>query len=106
MLFLMTGGSLAGWGFAAVLGVVFTCGMVVTDAASGLWVARLVRSADQRAAAASRIMSIAVAFLCLALAGLGVAKYPANVAPLLSAASFAVVLAAYFAARHVRPVLR
>jgi len=102
----MTGASLAGWEFAAILGVVFTCGMALTDAASGLWVARLVRSADRRAATASRIMSIAVSFLCLVLAGLGVAKYPANLAPLLSAASFAVVLGAYFAARHMRPVLR
>src|SRR5213592_626550 len=57
LVFSMTGASLAGWFFAAVLGVVFTCGMAVTDAASGLWVARLVRSADQRAASASRIMS-------------------------------------------------
>jgi high-affinity nickel-transport protein len=106
LVFSMTGASLAGWEFAAILGVVFTCGMALTDAASGLWVARLVRSADRRAAAASRIMSIAVAFLCLVLAGLGIAKYPANLAPLLSAASFAVVLGAYFAARRVRPVLR
>ena len=106
LVFSMTGASLAGWAFAATLGVVFTCGMALTDAASGLWVARLVRSADQRAAAASRIMSIAVASLCLALAALGIAKYPATLAPLLSAASFAVVLGAYFAARLARPVLR
>ena len=101
----MAGGGRAS-AFAAILGVVFTCGMALTDAASGLWVARLVRSADRRAAAASRIMSIAVAFLCLVLAGLGAAKYPASLAPLFSAASFAVVLGAYFAARHARPVLR
>src|SRR5205085_5033554 len=106
LVFSMTGASLAGRAFAAILGVVFTAGMALTDAASGLWVARLVRSADQRAATASRIMSIAVAFLCLALGGLGVAKYPANLAPMLSAASFAIVLCAYLAARHVRPVLR
>jgi high-affinity nickel-transport protein len=102
LVFSMTGASLAGWAFAAILGVVFTCGMALTDAASGLWVARLVRSADRRAAAASRIMSIAVAFLCLALAGLGAAKYPANLAPILSAASFVIVLGAYLAARYVR----
>src|SRR5438874_6005236 len=102
LVFSMTGASLAGWAFAAILGVVFTGGMALTDAASGLWVARLVRSADQRAAVASRIMSIAVAFLCLALAGLGVAKYPASLAPMLSAASFAIVLGAYVAARLIR----
>ena len=106
LVFSMTGASLAGWQFAALLGVVFTCGMVLTDAASGLCVARLVRSADRQAARASRVMSIAVASLCLILAALGVAKYPASLAPLLSAASFAVVLGAYFVARHARPVLR
>jgi hypothetical protein len=51
-------------------------------------------------------MSIAIAFLCLVLAGLGIAKYPASFAPALSAASFAIVLGAYLAARHMRPVLR
>lgn len=102
LVFSMTGAAMAGAAFAAVLGIVFTAGMALTDAASGLWVARLVRSADQRAAAASRIMSIAVAFLCLALAGLGIAKYPASLAPALSAASFAIVLCAYLAARRVR----
>jgi hypothetical protein len=43
------------------------------------------------------------------LAGLGIAKYPASLAPMLSAASFAVVLGAYMAARLMRgagPVLR
>lgn len=106
LVFSMTGASLAGWAFAAILGVVFTCGMALTDALSGLWVARLVRSTDQRAATASRIMSITIAFLCLALAGLGIAKYPASIAPALSAASFAIVLGAYLAARLMRPVLR
>ncbi|HZE61262.1 MAG TPA: nickel transporter [Burkholderiales bacterium] len=106
LVFSMTGASLAGWAFAAILGVVFTCGMAVTDAASGLWVARLVRSADQRAATASRIMSIAIAFLCLVLAGLGIAKYPASLAPMLSAASFAIVLGAYLAARLMKSGVR
>jgi high-affinity nickel-transport protein len=106
LVFSMTGASMAGAAFAAVLGIVFTAGMALTDAASGLWVARLVRSADRRAANASRIMSIAIAFLCLVLAGLGFAKYPASAAPALSAASFAVVLAAYLAARRMRGGIR
>ena len=102
LVFSMTGASLAGWAFAGLLGVVFTAGMALTDAASGLWVARLVRSADRRAAAASRVMSFAVAFLCLGLAALGLARYPASLAPMLSAASFAIVLGAYLAARARR----
>src|ERR1051326_6989304 len=41
-LFSLTGASLAGWRFAALLGGVFTCGMALTDALNGWWVARLV----------------------------------------------------------------
>src|SRR5256885_8556552 len=58
LVFSMTGASLAGWAFAAILGVAFTCGMAFTDALSGLWVARPVRSADRRAPSPSRLMSI------------------------------------------------
>lgn len=101
LLFSVTGASLAGGLFAALLGGIFTLGMAFTDAVNGLWVARLVAGADRRAAAASRIMSYAIAFLCLALAALGFARYEAY-APLLSAASFAVVLLAYLAARRLR----
>jgi nickel/cobalt transporter (NiCoT) family protein len=102
LVFSMTGASLAGWYFAAVLGIVFTLGMALTDAANGLWVARLVASADARAAAASRVMSIAIALLCLVLGVLGLAKYPASLAPLLSGASLLVVFLAYLAARCLR----
>jgi high-affinity nickel-transport protein len=108
LLFSVTGASLAGGLFAALLGVVFTLGMALTDALNGLWVARLVSGADRRAASASRIMSYAIASLCLALAALGFVKYEAD-APLLSATTFAVVLVAYLAARRMRaatPVLR
>jgi high-affinity nickel-transport protein len=102
LVFSMTGASLAGWFFAAVLGVVFTVGMAFTDALNGLFVARLVAGADARAAAASRWMSGAIALLCLGLAAFSLAKYPANLAPLLSVASVAVVFAAYLAARRMR----
>src|SRR5437764_6113012 len=49
VLFSVTGSQLAGWIFAALLGIVFTAGMMATDTLNGLWVSRLVRSADQRA---------------------------------------------------------
>jgi high-affinity nickel-transport protein len=54
VLFSITGSNLAGWTFATILGLVFTAGMMATDALNGLWVSQLVRSADRRAAAASR----------------------------------------------------
>jgi high-affinity nickel-transport protein len=65
----------AGWLFATLLGLIFTLGMVATDALNGLWVSRLVRRADARAAAASRVMSLAIGVLSLAVAVAGAARY-------------------------------
>jgi high-affinity nickel-transport protein len=48
--------------------------MMATDALNGLWVAHLVRRADARAAAASRVMSLAIALLSLAIAALAAAR--------------------------------
>src|SRR3954470_13273714 len=75
VLFSVTGSHLAGWLFAATLGLVFTAGMMATDALNGLWVSHLVRSADGRAAVASRVMSFAVGSLALAIAALAAARY-------------------------------
>jgi len=74
VLFSVTGSHVAGWVFAASLGVVFTAGMVATDALNGLWVSRLVRDADERAAAASRVMSLAIGCVALAIAALALAR--------------------------------
>ena len=111
VLFSVTGSHLAGWLFAAALGLVFTAGMVVTDALNGLWVSRLVRSADARAAAASRVMSLGIAFVSLGIAALAAARslLPAlderidtwGMAP--SFAVLAIVAAAYGAAMAARP---
>jgi high-affinity nickel-transport protein len=74
VLFSLTGSHVAGWLFASALGLIFTAGMMATDALNGLWVSHLVRSADRRAAAASRVMSFAIAVLALAIAGLAAAR--------------------------------
>src|SRR5512142_2227714 len=74
VLFSVTGSRIAGWIFSAALGLVFTGGMMATDALNGLWVSRLVRRADRRAAAASRVMSLAVALLALGIAALAAAR--------------------------------
>ena len=95
----------SGWAFAAILGLVFTAGMVFTDALNGLWIARLVRRADARAAAASRYMSIAIGVLCFAIALYALAQYalPALAvaaerwAPALGLATGLLLLAAYLA---------
>jgi len=74
MLFSITGLSVAGWMFAAALGLVFTAGMVATDSVNGYTMSKLIYRADRRAAVASRIMSLAVALLSLLIAGLGFAR--------------------------------
>lgn len=74
MLFSIAGSSVAGWMFAAMLGLVFTAGMVTTDSLNGFTMSKLIYRADRRAAVASRIMSVAVALLSIAIAGLGFAK--------------------------------
>jgi nickel/cobalt transporter (NiCoT) family protein len=72
--FSLSGATAAGSLFALVLGLVFTLGMVLTDAVNGWWVARMVVRADARAAAASRWMSLAVGGLCVAIAAAALAK--------------------------------
>lgn len=101
LLFSVTGVSLAGWLFALALGLVFTLGMVATDALNGWWVAKMVAGADRRAATASRAMSTAIALLCLALAAAGLAKYPLP-APLLSSGALLLIAAAYLMTRPAR----
>ncbi len=98
MLFSITGSSLAGWMFAAALGLVFTAGMIATDAVNGYCMSRLIERADRRAAIASRIMSLAVAALSLAVAGLGIAglylpAFDANLESLGLTLGVAVVIA-------------
>jgi nickel/cobalt transporter (NiCoT) family protein len=74
VLFSITGSNLAGWLFAALLGLIFTGGMIATDALNGWWVSHLVQRADARAAAASRVMSAAVGSTSLAIAALAAAR--------------------------------
>ena len=72
--FSLTGSKLVGSAFAVMLGIVFTVGMIMTDAANGVWIARLVRRSDAAGARASRAMGLAIALLSLAIAASGVAR--------------------------------
>jgi high-affinity nickel-transport protein len=74
MLFSIAGSSVAGGFFAVLLGLVFTAGMVATDTLNGFTMSKLIYRADRRAAIASRIVSLAIALLSLAVGGLGIAK--------------------------------
>lgn len=84
--FSLTGATLAGALFAALLGAIFTLGMALTDALNGLWAARMMRGAS------SRWMSGAVAFLCLLMAALALAR-AAVPAIAVSVASIALITA-------------
>jgi high-affinity nickel-transport protein len=79
--------AVSGWWFAAALGFVFTLGMVLTDAVNGLWVARMTTAANRR------WMSLAIAFLCFAIAAASSVKH-ALPAPALSIAVLVLILAA------------
>ncbi len=111
VLFSVTGANVAGWLFAAFLGVVFTGGMIVTDTVNGLWVSHLVRSADARAARASRAMSLAIAFTSLGIAALAAARraapeFDAQAAQwgtLLGASVIALVAISYLIAMRLAP---
>jgi high-affinity nickel-transport protein len=71
----LTAARVGGPGNTLALGAAFSLGMIAVDAMNGLWVARLLERADERAARASRWMSAAVAGLSLMVAAYGAAKY-------------------------------
>ena len=59
---------------ALLLAGCFMCGMMLTDAANGLWISHLLQRADATARAASRIMGVTVALLSLFVAALGLSR--------------------------------
>jgi nickel/cobalt transporter (NiCoT) family protein len=73
-LFAVTAAQFGGLAHALTLGGLFMLGMLATDGLNGWWIAHLIRRADQRAAIASRVMSLAVSGVSLAVAALGIAK--------------------------------
>ncbi|MFM9972095.1 MAG: nickel transporter [Burkholderiales bacterium] len=74
-LFSITAQQMHGWTFSVLLGLIFTAGMMVADGFNGLWVARMLAKADRRALIASRVMSLVIGILALAIAAVGVARF-------------------------------
>jgi high-affinity nickel-transport protein len=72
-LFAMVATRFGGVQASALLAGLFIVGMLLTDGANGLWIARLIRRSDHRARIASRVMGLTVAGVGLLTAGLGVA---------------------------------
>ncbi|MBI4756892.1 MAG: nickel transporter [Betaproteobacteria bacterium] len=73
-LFALTASQFGGWQHALTLGLVFMLGMLVTDGINGLWIARLIRRADETALVASRVLALAVGGMSLLVAAFGAAK--------------------------------
>ena len=90
--------SASGGLFAAGLGLVFTLGMVLTDALNGWWVARMVRARDRR------IMGVAIASLCFLIAALGLARFAqlslGELAPLAGIGTLCILTLIWFATRR------
>ncbi len=74
-LFAVTATQFGGWGHSLALGLAFMLGMLAADGANGLWISRLISRADRGARLASRLFSLAVSGLSLALAAYGIARY-------------------------------
>lgn len=64
-----------GFYYSALLGALFMFGMMASDAANGLWIARLIRGAGRRAGLASRVVGGTIAVTCLAVALFNTARF-------------------------------
>ena len=73
-LFSTTATQFGGVANALLLSGCFMAGMMVTDAANGLWISHLLQRADTTARTASRIMGVTVALLSLFVAALGLSR--------------------------------
>mgnify|MGYP000854551751 FL=1 len=74
-LFAVTATRHGGAGHAALLGLAFLAGMLLADGANGLWIARLLNRADDRARIASRLMGLMVAAISLGVAAFGLVRW-------------------------------
>jgi len=74
LLFGVTAQGAGGTPEALLLGALFTLGMLVADGANGLWIARLIRRADDTARIASRVLGLVLGSMSLLVAGFGTAR--------------------------------
>lgn len=94
--------------YALIPALGFMFGMLLTDAANGLWISHLLKRADATARNASRIMGLTVAILSLGVAALGLSRrYLPDAAAwqegrelLIGAAVIAVVALSFLATRY------
>lgn len=89
MLMAIGGTRQGGIGPAIAMALCFTAGMLTTDGANGLWMSSMMRSADRRAARASRAIGVAVGIGSLAV---GLVTLAAVLSPNIAAWSDAYAL--------------
>lgn len=107
-LFAAASAAFGGAPYALLLALGFTLGMIVTDAANSLWIARLLRRTDAMACTASRIMGLGIALLSLGVAALALShRYLPDAAAWLEGkelalglASIAFIASCFVLARH------
>lgn len=73
-LFAMTAAQFGGLVHALTLALLFVLGMLLADGLNGWWISSLIARADQTAALASRVMSVAVSTASLLVAAFGIGK--------------------------------
>ena len=73
-LFALAAGRFGGVLHALFVAGLFVLGMLIVDGINGVWINRLIRRADRRAAIASRVMALTVAGISLTVGCLTVAK--------------------------------
>ena len=113
-MFAMAGSAKGSLAFSLLLGLIFTTGMLVTDALNGWWFARLLARADAWALRISRAMGWAVASTSLLLAALALARWASTSVDawagqqglLFSLVLVAVTVLSYAAARWLPNELR
>ncbi|MBL0123743.1 MAG: nickel transporter [Betaproteobacteria bacterium] len=73
-LFALTAGRFDGVADALLLALLFMLGMLIADGANGMWIARLIRRANDTARIASRVLGLALGGMSLLVAAFGIAK--------------------------------
>ncbi len=108
-LFAVSATQLGGWPYALALGAMFMLGMLITDGINGLWIAHLLRRADQTALLASRLMGLTVAGISLLVALFGALKLAVPAAAVWSEGKelifaggvLTIIAASSYTARHL-----
>jgi nickel/cobalt transporter (NiCoT) family protein len=73
-LFALAAGRFGGVGYALFVAGLFVLGMLTVDGANGVWINRLIHTADRTAKLASRVMALTVAGISLAVGVFTVAR--------------------------------